>query len=166
MLFKDIEKLVKLIQNSDFDEFEWEKNRERIRLKKSSGSGSPVGVSYIPVNPGTSNPAQAGSVPSIDGAQSNSNSQSSGDSVANSAPVGKEIICPFVGTFYSAPSPELPNYTEVGKQIKKGDVLCIVEAMKIMNEIEAEFSGTVLSVLVKSGQAVQYGQPLFVVDPN
>jgi acetyl-CoA carboxylase biotin carboxyl carrier protein len=70
-----------------------------------------------------------------------------------------------VGTYYAAASPSAPKYVEVGSRVKKGDVLCIIEAMKIMNEIEAEFPGKIVSILVKDGQPVQYGQPLFQIGP-
>ena len=77
---------------------------------------------------------------------------------------GKEVPSPFVGTFYAAPSPTAAKYVEIGSRVKKGDVLCIIEAMKIMNEIQAESKGTVLEVLVENGQPVEYGQPLFVIE--
>lgn len=75
------------------------------------------------------------------------------------------IHSPFVGTFYSSPGPEAPAFVEVGQRIKKGQVLCIVEAMKLMNEIEAEVEGTIVSVLVTNDQTVEYNQPLFKLDP-
>ena len=80
-------------------------------------------------------------------------------------PRAKEVLSPFVGTFYASPSPSSPKYTDVGARVKKGDVLCIIEAMKIMNEIEAEFPGKIVQILVKDGQPVQYGQPLFQIEP-
>ena len=75
------------------------------------------------------------------------------------------IKSPIVGTFYSAPSPEKPNYVNVGDKVKKGSVLCILEAMKLMNEIESEVSGKVISVLAENGQPVEYGEPRFLIDP-
>ena len=82
------------------------------------------------------------------------------------APVeeGEYVTSPFVGTFYRAASPESPNYVEVGQAVKKGQVLCIVEAMKIMNEIEAEAAGKIAEVLVENGQAVEFGQRLFRIE--
>ena len=77
----------------------------------------------------------------------------------------KEVLSPFVGTFYASPAPGAAKYVEPGSRVKKGDVLCIIEAMKIMNEIEAEFPGKVVSILVKDGQPVQYGQPLYLLEP-
>jgi acetyl-CoA carboxylase biotin carboxyl carrier protein len=77
---------------------------------------------------------------------------------------GKLITSPFVGTFYRAASPDSPNYVEVNASVKKGQVLCIVEAMKLMNEIEAEFDGKVAEILVENGNPVEYGQPLFRIE--
>ena len=76
------------------------------------------------------------------------------------------VKSPIVGTFYRAPSPESPPYVEVGSHVKKGDTLCIIEAMKIMNEIEADTEGKVVKILVENGQPVEFGQPLFLIDPN
>ena len=81
-------------------------------------------------------------------------------------PTGKQVRAPIVGTFYSASSPDAPAFVKVGDKVKTGDVLCIIEAMKLMNEIESEVSGTVTQILVENGTAVEYDQPLFVVDPN
>lgn len=75
------------------------------------------------------------------------------------------ITSPFVGTFYRSPSPETASFVELGQQIKKGQVLCIIEAMKLMNEIEAEVSGTVVTCLAENGQSVEYGEPLFQIRP-
>lgn len=77
---------------------------------------------------------------------------------------GKAITSPMVGTFYSAPSPDADAFVEVGKSISQGDVVCIVEAMKLMNEIESEYSGTVTEICVKDGQPVEYGQVLMYVE--
>ena len=75
------------------------------------------------------------------------------------------ITSPIVGTFYRAPSPEAPSFIEIGQRVKKGQVLCIIEAMKLMNEIECESDGIVVKALVENGQPVEYGEPLFLVDP-
>ena len=77
-----------------------------------------------------------------------------------------KITAPMVGTFYSAPSPESPVYAAVGQSISKGQTICIIEAMKMMNELEAEISGKVVRVLAENGQPVEFGQPLFLVDPG
>ena len=79
-------------------------------------------------------------------------------------PSYKKVLSPFVGTFYRAPSPTSAPYVEVGKRVSPGDSLCIVEAMKLMNEIEADFAGRVIQVLVENGQPVEFGEPLFIID--
>lgn len=77
---------------------------------------------------------------------------------------GNIVKSPMVGTFYAKPSPNSDAYVTIGKKVKKGDVLCIIEAMKLMNEIESEFDGEVVEILVKDGEAVEYGKPLFVIE--
>ena len=79
---------------------------------------------------------------------------------------GVEILSPMPGTFYRAPSPDDPPFVKEGDSVKKGDPLCIIEAMKIMNEIEAEDNGVIQKILVESGQAVEFNQPLFIIEPN
>jgi len=79
---------------------------------------------------------------------------------------GVEILSPMPGTFYRAPSPDDPPFVKEGDSVKKGDTLCIIEAMKIMNEIEAEDNGVIQKILVESGQAVEFNQPLFIIEPN
>lgn len=76
----------------------------------------------------------------------------------------KKVLSPFVGTFYRAPSPAAPAYVEVGKKVSPGDSLCIIEAMKLMNEIEADFAGKIVKILVENGQPVEFGEPLFIID--
>jgi acetyl-CoA carboxylase biotin carboxyl carrier protein len=83
---------------------------------------------------------------------------------AKPAEVGTLITSPFVGTFYRAPAPEAPVFIDVGQSVRKGQVVCIVEAMKLMNEIESEFDGKVLEILVKNAEHVEYGQPLFRIE--
>jgi acetyl-CoA carboxylase biotin carboxyl carrier protein len=75
------------------------------------------------------------------------------------------VTSPIVGTFYRAPAPDKPPYVQVGDMVKKGQVLCIIEAMKLMNEIESETSGKIIQILIENGQPVEYGQPLFVIEP-
>ncbi len=152
MLYKDIEKLVKLLEASQVDELEWEKNKERVRLKKT-----PLGA--VAVSASASTPALASvPAPAPPPVAAPLNGNRNGG--------GKEVSSPFVGTFYESPAPGSKKYVQVGQAVNKGDVLCIIEAMKIMNEIEAEFSGKVTDILVKDGQAVQFGQPIFFVDPS
>lgn len=152
MLLKELEKIIKIVEKSEIAELEWEKNKERIRIRKDFGPSAAPNFTY-------SMPAAQAPAPAAPPA-------------AVAAPVaakpevrGKEVTSPFVGTFYSSPSPTAAKYCDVGTRVKKGDVLCIIEAMKIMNEIEADFPGKIVAVLVKDGAPVQYGQPLFQIEP-
>ena len=154
MLLKELEKIIKIVEKSEIAELEWEKNKERIRIRKDFQGPAPT-LNYTVAAPsgGAPAPAKAPEAPAASAAPKAENSRT------------KDLLSPFVGTFYASPSPSAAKYVEVGAKVKKGDVLCIVEAMKIMNEIEAEFPGKVVAVLVKDGQPVQYGQPLFQIEP-
>jgi acetyl-CoA carboxylase biotin carboxyl carrier protein len=156
MLLKDLEKIIKIVERSEIAELEWEKNKERIRIRKDNGPSVPMNY-YMGPAPSAPAPREA--------AASVAPAAPAPAAAAKPEPKGKEVLSPFVGTFYSSPSPTAPKYVEVGSRVKKGDVLCIIEAMKIKNEIEAEFPGKVVGVLVKDGQPVQYGQPLFQIEP-
>jgi acetyl-CoA carboxylase biotin carboxyl carrier protein len=155
MLLKELEKIIKIVEKSEIAELEWEKNKERIRIRKDF-QGAPAAMSYsIPAPAPVAAAAPVKAAPSAEA--------SPAPKAENSR--AKEVLSPFVGTYYAAASPTAPKYVEVGARVKKGDVLCIIEAMKIMNEIEAEFPGKVVAILVKDGQPVQYGQPLFQIEP-
>ena len=158
MLLKDLEKIIKIVEKSEIAELEWEKNKERIRIRKDFAGAHQV-ISYAAPISAPAPTAHAGqSAPAM-------RENSTKDSAASEAGRAKEVLSPFVGTYYSAPAPGAAKYVENGARVKKGDVLCIIEAMKIMNEIEAEFPGKVTNILVKDGQPVQYGQPLFQIEP-
>jgi acetyl-CoA carboxylase biotin carboxyl carrier protein len=139
--------LLDFLKAKGITEFEWSKGDHRIAVK-TQGSGS-MPMMYAPAHSNTSQPATA---PAAVAASA-------------SAPTShKTINSPFVGTFYRSPSPTSASYVEVGSQVKTGDTLCIVEAMKLMNEIEADFTGKVVEILVENGQPVEFGEPLFVID--
>lgn len=131
-----LRELIQLLEESNLTEIEVEQDDDRIRLRRES---TPVaGV----VGVGPSAPAEA----------------------AAPEPEGTYVTSPFVGTFYRAPSPDDNAFVEVGDQIAPGQVLCIVEAMKLMNEIEAEIAGEVVEILVESGKPVEYGDRLFRIE--
>jgi acetyl-CoA carboxylase biotin carboxyl carrier protein len=155
MILKEIEKLIRLVEQSEIAELEWEKNKERIRIRKSV----PMEQSHM---------MHAPTMIAAPVAKQNAEMPSTASGAVQAKVESgrhKEVLSPFVGTFYSAPSPDVAKYVEIGQRVKKGDVLCIIEAMKIMNEIEAEFPGKVVACLVKDGQPVQYGQALFQIEP-
>lgn len=155
MLLKELEKIIKIVEKSEIAELEWEKNKERIRIRKDNPYGG--GAQYsMPA------PMPTISLPAAPAASAPAPSAAPAAKVENSR--AKEVLSPFVGTYYASAAPGAPKYVDVGARVKKGDVLCIIEAMKIMNEIEAEFPGKITTILVKDGQPVQYGQPLFLIE--
>jgi len=149
-LDKEILELIEFISNSNFVEFELEREGFKIRLVKSGGGAVPVAA--VPVS---SLPAAASDAPPAASA-----------TAPQPAQRFHEIKSPLVGTFYRAPSPDAPPFTEVGKTVRAGQVLCIVEAMKLMNEIESDVDGAVEEILVSNGQPVEYGELLFRIRPS
>ena len=166
-----IKRLVKLVEESDIDVLEVRRWWTTVRITRR-GAGNHVGESsetlqvvaaQPPVGPPAapapvfSAPAPAPAPAPADPARAAAATPDAGQS---------EIRSPMVGTFYRAPSPEAPNYVEVGGRVEKGQVVCIVEAMKLMNEIEAEISGTIERVLIENATPVEFNQPLFLVRPD
>lgn len=142
----ELEKLLQVMGKYQVAELEWENSAGRLHLRTG-----PLESSYVPMPVVTSTQgAAAAPVPAPAAAVVNSKQ--------------KQILSPFVGTFYRAPSPNAEAYVREGQSIKRGTVLCIIEAMKLMNEIESEFEGTIVSILVESGQPVEFGEPLFVIE--
>lgn len=147
-----IEKIAKIVSENELTEISLEDGEQAITIRKDLPE---VAVSAAPVAPAYTAPAVAPVA---------SASAPEAPKSAEPAHKGKAITSPMVGTFYAAPSPDASAFVEVGKSISQGDVVCIVEAMKLMNEIESEFSGTITEICVKDGQPVEYGQPLMYVE--
>jgi acetyl-CoA carboxylase biotin carboxyl carrier protein len=139
---EQLEALLKTLDERKVAEFEYEDETIRLRI----ALGRPPVIQSLPVAPALA--SQPASSPSA---------QAAADSDADSI----YVTSPFVGTFYRAPSPDADNFADVGRTLKKGQPLCIIEAMKLMNEIEAEFPCTVLEILAENGQSVEFGQKLF-----
>lgn len=151
MNIKEIKEMLQLMAEHHLTEIEIEKDGLKIKLRKG-GNGKIVAEEIQQA----SFPAPI-PVPIM-------RSDTPAGPVKQSEPSNMHIVkSPMVGTFYTAPSPDQPAYVAAGKKIKEGDVLCIVEAMKLMNEIKAEISGTVVEILAKNGQPVEFDQPLFKV---
>jgi len=154
---KEIRELIELISRSNFATFELEREGLRLKLvKEPPQPGIPAALAPVsseahamPAGPA---PAPAAAAPAAPGAAA-----AADDSV--------EVHSPIVGTFYSAPSPDAAPFVHVGSRVSKGQTLCIVEAMKVMNEIESEFDGEVMEIVVTNGQPVEYGEVLFRVRP-
>jgi acetyl-CoA carboxylase biotin carboxyl carrier protein len=141
---KEIKALIDLMQKNGLTAFEMEKDGFRISLAKEAGYAPAMAYAAPPAAPAAAVPAPAAAP-------------------AEAAPAasGKEIPSPMVGTFYSSPSPESPAFVKVGQKVTPDTVVCIIEAMKVMNEIKAEVSGTITEVAAENGQPVQFGQALF-----
>jgi len=155
MNIRELKEMLQLMADHELTEMEVEKDGLKVKLKKgASGTFVPdelkTMVSPIPVAPQpTIAAAQPGGAPSAPAPQDDA---------------GAIIVrSPMVGTFYAAPAPDQPPYVTVGKTIKEGDVLCIVEAMKLMNEIKSEVGGVISEILVENGQPVEFDQPLFKI---
>ena len=146
-----IRALSEILVGQDLEELELELGHGRIRLRRAGVHT----VVHAPAPAVVATPAAASAPASTAAAKA----------AAAEAEGSVYVTSPFVGTFYRAPSPEAALFVEVGQQVKKGQVLCIVEALKLMNEIEAETDGTVAAALVENGQAVEFGEPLFKLRP-
>jgi acetyl-CoA carboxylase biotin carboxyl carrier protein len=150
---KDIKAIIDLMKKNSITEFELERQDSKIRLKRGLNGGTPA-VQY-------DEPAMAGMAPILPAVGVTP--------VAAPQPVATgeiDIKSPMIGTFYRAPSPEAGNYIEVGTEVNADTIVCIIEAMKVMNEIKSEVKGVVTQVLVENGKPVEFGQPLFKVRPN
>ena len=153
MEFENLLTLIKTVSDSEVTELHYEENGTNIRLVKEV----PVPGTGIPVqNPAVILQNEAG-IPVME------NEASGNTGAAAEAPEGQIVKSPLVGTFYAAPAEDADPFVTEGKAVKKGQTLGIVEAMKLMNEIESDFAGTVTEILVENGQAVEYGQPLMVI---
>jgi acetyl-CoA carboxylase biotin carboxyl carrier protein len=155
---KDIEQLIDLLVAREISEFEMEQDGLRLRIKRGlSYESPPANASLVPHYPGSAGTlptAPAGPLVSTD------------SSPAEPAEDLYVIKSPIVGTFYNAPSPNAPPFVKLGDVVQVGQVLCIIEAMKLMNDIESEVAGEILRIYVENGQPVEYGQSLFAIKPS
>ncbi|WP_066266944.1 acetyl-CoA carboxylase biotin carboxyl carrier protein [Hydrogenophaga palleronii] len=153
MDLRKLKTLIDLVSESNVSELEITEAEGKVRIVKSSpvAAAAPITYSMAPA------PAAAPVVPAVDVTPV-------ATPAAPAAPTGHTVKSPMVGTFYRASSPGAKPFVEIGDSIKEGETICIVEAMKILNEIEADKSGTVTQILVENGQAVEYGQPLYVIE--
>ena len=150
MDIRKVKKLIELLEESGIAELEIKEGEESVKISRyGSGTAAPMMPPAAFAMPPAVAPA-----PVV---------------AEEAAPVEEEISghivkSPMVGTFYIAPSPGAPSFTGVGKHVTEGDTICIIEAMKLLNQIEADISGTVKSILVENGQPVEYGEPLFIIE--
>ena len=153
-----IERLIKAIDQSSLDSIEIERGGTRVRMSKSAPAAAFAAAAHpvAPAGPAAATPAPAAPTASASPAAAEA-------AAARSHLI--EITSPMVGTFYRAPAPDAPSYVEKGTWVSRGDTLCIIEAMKLMNELECEVEGTVVEILAENAQPVEFGQVLFRVDP-
>jgi acetyl-CoA carboxylase biotin carboxyl carrier protein len=150
MDLRKLKKLIDLVQESGIAELEITEGEEKVKIVKGGeATVTPVAPAAAPATaPGpAAAPAAATAAAAEEPAQS-----------------GHVLTAPMVGTFYRSPSPEANHFVEVGQNVKAGETVCIIEAMKLMNEIEADATGMIKAILVESGQPVEYGQPLFIIE--
>jgi acetyl-CoA carboxylase biotin carboxyl carrier protein len=145
-----LRQVVEILEASDVTRLIWRKGNERLLIRRDPALAGPSLASHghAPVAVVASAPASTSTAASV-------------PTPAKPAESGQVVTSPFVGTFYRSPSPDQPSFVEVGSVVKKGQPLCIIEAMKLMNEIESELSGKVVEILVQNGQPVEFGQALF-----
>ena len=152
MDLRKLKKLIDLVQESGIGEIEITEGEEKVRISRQAAGPpmilAPAGMQpmgYAATGPGAGTQAAA-------------------PAPAAAEPKGHALKSPMVGTFYRSPSPGAPSFVEVGQSVSKGQTLCIIEAMKLLNEIESDIAGTVKAILVENGQPVEYGQPLFLIE--
>jgi acetyl-CoA carboxylase biotin carboxyl carrier protein len=152
MDLRKLKKLIDLVQESGIAELEITEGEEKVKIVKGGAVmvAAPMMAAPAPAAPVAAAPAVA---PAATG----------GAAEPTAAQEGHVVKAPMVGTFYRSPSPDAKAFVEVGQAVKEGDTICIIEAMKLMNEIEADASGSVKAILVENGQPVEYGQPLFIL---
>ena len=157
-----LRQIVEMLETSDITRLQWQRGDERLLIQRGHAP-VPTVVHHGSSLPSiSSHPLEQTSIPST-------SSRTSGPSASAPLPAvekpGVLVTSPFVGTFYRTPSPDQPAFVDVGAPVKKGQVICIIEAMKLMNEIEAENAGRVTEILVQNAQPVEFGQPLFRIEP-
>jgi len=158
MDLRKLKTLIDLVADSGIAEIEVTEGEDKVRIVKHGASAAAVAQAPAPVtapSPITAAPAGTSEAPTQSGAPA---------IPVVEPPLGNLVKSPMVGTFYRSPSPGAKSFVELGQTVKPGDTLCIIEAMKLLNEIEAEVAGVVKECLVDNGQPVEYGQPLFVIE--
>ncbi|PAW77187.1 MAG: acetyl-CoA carboxylase, biotin carboxyl carrier protein [Verrucomicrobia bacterium Tous-C9LFEB] len=158
MDLKEIKAVIDLMTKNGLSEFELEKPEFKIRVRR----GADGEVSAAPVVYSAPAPAP---LPQVSPAAANAVANLAASASAAKDPALKQILSPMVGTFYRSPSPDSSAYVEVGQEVNEDTVVCIIEAMKVMNEIKAEMKGVIVEVLAQSNKPVEFGKPLFAIKP-
>jgi acetyl-CoA carboxylase biotin carboxyl carrier protein len=179
MTLKEIQELIKLVAKTELTEFKYKDEKTALHIRgkdysRASNSGGTTGapapsIINVPATPlapayPPAAPAQPAPAPPPPASEGTSSGDGQGKSLQPNNLI--EVKSPMIGTFYRSSSPDKPPYVKVGDTIAKGDTVCVVEAMKLFNEIEAEVAGKIVKVLVEDAQPIEYDQPLFLVDPS
>lgn len=154
MDIRKIKKLIELLEESDLAEIEVQEGEESVRISRH-GKHAPVAHMMAHAMPMAAPAPAASAAPAT---------PAPAESGAAALPRGHVITSPIVGSFYRAPAPGAPPFVEIGQRVSVGDTLCVIEAMKMMNQIESDKDGVVAAILVENGQPVEYGQPIFVIE--
>jgi len=152
MDIRKVKKLIELLEESGVAEIEIKEGEESVRISRATAPMAAMPVHYAAAPTAAHVPAAAPIAPAAS------------ESAASAEPSGHKVKSPMVGTFYRSPSPGSKSFVEVGDQVKAGDTLCIVEAMKMMNQIEADVAGTVKAILIEDGEPVEFDEVLFIIE--
>jgi len=151
MDIRKVKKLIELLDESGIAEIEITEGEESVRISRYPTGAHAIAPIAMPAAPVAQVPAAAAATPAPEAAA---------EPPAN----GHQVNAPMVGTYYASPAPGAKPFVAIGSKVQQGDTLCIIEAMKMMNQIESEVSGTVVSILVENGEPVEFGQPLFIIE--
>jgi len=149
MDIRKVKKLIELLEASSVDEIEIKEGEESVRISRNTGAPIAMAAAPVPAAPAMPAPVAPALAPAL--------------APAPAVNTDDAVKSPMVGTFYRSPSPEAPSFVEVGQSVRAGDVLCIVEAMKMMNQIEADRAGTVTAIHAENGEPVEFDQPLITI---
>lgn len=163
---QEIREIIRLIDQSSINEFTYENEGTTITLKKNNGVVAPESIQQVAENESVQSQPLQSVVKTVETQEKKENTETVKTEDRLQETNLLKIESPMVGTFYAAPSPEEPPYVQIGDKVKEDSIVCIVEAMKLFNEIEAEMKGEIVEILVENGQLVEYGQPLFLVKPE
>ena len=151
MDIRKIKKLIELLEESDLAEIEVQEGEESVRISRTMNQPTQTFISAAPLPVAAAAPAPV---------ESTHQESDKGEAL----PAGNTITAPMVGTFYRAPAPGATPFVEIGQRVSAGDSLCIIEAMKMLNQIESDKDGVIKAILVENGQPVEYGEPLFIIE--
>jgi acetyl-CoA carboxylase biotin carboxyl carrier protein len=149
MDLRKLKTLIELVENSGIAELELTEGEEHVRISRHSSVAAPMQQQYYAAAPQAAPAPAAAAVAAAP--------------AAPAAPEGHVVKSPMVGSFYRSPSPGAKSFVDIGQNVNEGETLCIIEAMKLLNEIESDKSGVIKAILVENGQAVEFGQPLFII---